>query len=82
MDKSNAADPETKNFTVTPAIKSMFISNDPVTKDDILFLAPHLNSQWRDTARALRYSDGQIDQFYEDFIRSGIKEVNNIKVLY
>ncbi|CAH1378312.1 hypothetical protein MTP99_019665 [Tenebrio molitor] len=63
------------DYTITHAIKTLFDSTVPVDRKHLLFLVPHINEEWRNTARILDYSDGQISQFYEDYIRSGIKEV-------
>jgi len=64
-----------KDFVVTDAIRTLFTSTLPVTKENISFISAHVNEQWRETARTLHYSPGQISQFYENHSRSGLKEV-------
>lgn len=75
---NNPEKPREKPQVVTPAIQKLFSSQIPVTRDHIVIVAPHLNEDWRNTARKLSFSEGQISQFFEDFNRSGIKEVNPI----
>jgi len=44
--------------------------------DDIIIIKTHVGHGWRDVARRLSYSDGQIDQFEENYTHKGIDEVN------
>ncbi|XP_044256597.1 protein immune deficiency [Tribolium madens] len=67
--------PQKKDYIVTEPIRRLFDSGVPVDRKALIFLSPHINEHWRTMARALDFSDGQISQFYEDYIRSGIKEV-------
>ncbi|EFA11587.1 protein immune deficiency [Tribolium castaneum] len=64
-----------QHYIVTEAIRGLFHSDVPVDRKDLIFLSPHINEHWRTMARALDFSDGQVSQFYEDYIRSGVKEV-------
>lgn len=57
------------------AIRTLKKSQTPVQRDDLLFIATHMNESWKDTIRQLNYSEGQIDQFYLDHIQLGLKEV-------
>ncbi|XP_070525642.1 immune deficiency isoform X2 [Cardiocondyla obscurior] len=43
--------------------------------DDMLVIKTHVGHGWRDIARRLSYSDGQIDQFEENYRHKGIDEV-------
>lgn len=44
--------------------------------DDMLIIKTHVGHGWRDVARRLSYSDGQVDQFEENYRHKGIDEVN------
>lgn len=59
----------------TDAIKTLKKSNTPVQRDDLLFIATHMNESWKDTFRQLNYSEGQIEQFYLDYKEISTKEV-------
>ncbi|KAG5872860.1 hypothetical protein JTB14_002913 [Gonioctena quinquepunctata] len=59
----------------TPAIKSMKLSSDHLTREDMLFVSTHMDSTWKDVAREMKYSEGEISQFICDHQHSGIKEV-------
>ncbi|CAH1955527.1 unnamed protein product [Acanthoscelides obtectus] len=56
-------------------IRNLFSSQEPVSRDDILFVSTHVNGTWQDVGRALDYSEGQIEQFVLDHNTYGIKEV-------
>ncbi|XP_012537876.1 protein immune deficiency isoform X2 [Monomorium pharaonis] len=43
--------------------------------DEMLVIKTHVGHGWRDVARRLSYSDGQIDQFEENYRHKGIDEV-------
>ncbi|XP_054009111.1 protein immune deficiency-like isoform X1 [Hylaeus anthracinus] len=46
-----------------------------ITLDDIFIIKTHIGRGWRDVARRLLYSDGQIEQFEENYRFRGISEV-------
>lgn len=64
-----------EDFVITEAIQNMFANSSPVNKQHIGLLSTHMGEGWRDTARALDYSDGQISQIYISNIHTGLKEV-------
>ncbi|KAJ8983329.1 hypothetical protein NQ317_010868 [Molorchus minor] len=64
-----------KDIIETKAIKSLRESRDPLTREDLLFVATHMDENWQDVARILNYSDGQIQQFNIDHRHYGMKEV-------
>lgn len=59
----------------TNAIKILRNNSNPLTEQDLLFVAAHIDERWRDIGRALNYSDGQIEQFFINNNNYGIKEV-------
>lgn len=59
----------------TDAIQSLKKNQTPVQREDLLFIATHMNESWKDTIRQLDYSEGQIEQFYLDHNQLGLKEV-------
>ncbi|XP_076235306.1 death domain-containing immune deficiency protein [Calliopsis andreniformis] len=48
---------------------------DEITLRDIFIIKTHIGHGWRDVARRLLYSDGQIEQFEENYRFRGISEV-------
>lgn len=70
--------PETKPrkvFTVTQDMKTMSKSNIPLDHDAMDIISTHMEANWKDLARKLGFSDGQIHQFVEDHYIRGLKEV-------
>ncbi|CAG9816554.1 unnamed protein product [Phaedon cochleariae] len=59
----------------TAAIRSLKMNAKLLTRDDLLFVASHIDSSWKDVARDLHFSEGQISQFISDHHQSGTKEV-------
>lgn len=72
---SDRSEKSRKNIKETDAIKALKLSSSKLTRDDLIFIATHMNESWRDAIRELDYSDGQIEQGYADYHDSGIKEV-------
>ncbi|XP_044765320.1 protein immune deficiency [Coccinella septempunctata] len=64
-----------KDVPKTEKITLLLNSEERVTEKDIQFLSAHIDATWMETARKLDYSEGQISQFYCDFINIGLKEV-------
>lgn len=64
------------DITKTPQIDKLMGDNNPITREIMLFVSTHVGEGWRDIGRELDYSDGQIEQLYEENINKGIKEVN------
>ncbi|XP_071444247.1 protein immune deficiency [Hetaerina americana] len=58
----------------TAEIKELLSCKDVVTKEEILWLSSHVGKRWRDVGTLLGYDCGQLDQFEEDYGRSGIKQ--------
>ncbi|KAL2741966.1 protein immune deficiency [Vespula maculifrons] len=48
---------------------------DEITFEDMFLIKTHLGHGWKDVARRLFYSDGQIEQFEENYRDNGIDEV-------
>lgn len=64
------------------AIKPMPISirdlsecQEEISQKDMLLIKEHLGSGWRDVAKKLNYSDGQLEQFQENFSSRGLDEI-------
>ncbi|KAJ8947136.1 hypothetical protein NQ318_002497 [Aromia moschata] len=53
----------------------MLLNPIPLTRDDLLFVATHMDERWQDIARALNFSEGQIQQFIIDHKHYRLKEV-------
>lgn len=53
----------------------MMHSAEPLQHRHMDLVATHLGEGWRDIIRLLGFSDGQIEQMYEDHYARGIKEV-------
>ncbi|XP_033328246.2 death domain-containing immune deficiency protein isoform X1 [Megalopta genalis] len=56
-------------------VKCLCQCTDEITLEDILVVKTHIGHGWRDVARKLSYSDGQIEQFEENYSFKGISEV-------
>lgn len=78
--KSNA-DPSEETCSKTKfrhmpmAVECLSVSTDRVTMDDVFVVKTYIGHGWRDVARKLSYSDGQIEQFEENYRFRGISEV-------
>jgi len=57
-------------------VEELSTCDEELTLDDIFVVKTHVGRGWRDVARGLSYSDGQIDQFEENYRDNGIDEVN------
>ncbi|XP_059614350.1 protein immune deficiency [Phlebotomus argentipes] len=62
-------------YRKTPSIDAMMKSQEKLEHEHIEIIATHLGEDWRNVARDLGYSQGQIDQLMEDNHISGVKEV-------
>lgn len=65
----------TRDVPKTKAISELLDSKAQTTQEHISTIATHIAEGWKDTIRSLNYSEGQIDQFYEEHIKLGVKEV-------
>lgn len=59
----------------TEAVNALKKSQTPLNRDDLLFVAEHMNESWKDTMRELNFSEGQIEQCVLDHHHMGTKEV-------
>ncbi|XP_017783673.1 PREDICTED: uncharacterized protein LOC108567606 [Nicrophorus vespilloides] len=64
----------TENIMKTDKIMQLFESRIPVEREHIMYVATHIGSNWKGVGKHLNYSDGQIEQFYEDNKEIGVKE--------
>lgn len=62
-------------------VKCLCASTDEITLNDIFIIKTYIGHGWKDVARKLLYSDGQIEQFEENYRFRGISEVNMITIL-
>ncbi|XP_015584805.1 receptor-interacting serine/threonine-protein kinase 1 [Cephus cinctus] len=78
-----------KNTTVTPksstmkaktkpmpeSVEELSMCKEQINLDDMFLIKTHIGHGWRDVARRLGYSEGQIDQFEENHMVKGIDQV-------
>lgn len=57
-------------------VERLCACTDEITLQDIFVVKTHIGHGWRDVARRLLYSDGQIEQFEENYRFRGISEVS------
>lgn len=73
----------TKNIRQMPAeLERLRTCTDEINLDDIFIIKTYIGHGWKDVARKLLYSDGQIEQFEENYKFRGISEVNLIPIYY
>lgn len=72
---NNKSEKPLKKVKETCAIRELKKCQTLLVRDDLLFIATHMNELWKDTIRELHYSDGQIEQFVIDHHLLGTKEV-------
>ncbi|XP_011872257.1 PREDICTED: uncharacterized protein LOC105564477 [Vollenhovia emeryi] len=76
---NNAAQPEAaskpKYRPMPDNVEELSTCEEELGFDDMLTIKTHIGHGWRDIARRLSYSDGQIDQFEENYRHKGIDEV-------
>lgn len=76
---NNAAQSETaskpKYRPMPENVEEMSTCEEELGYDDMFIIKTHVGHGWRDVARRLSYSDGQIDQFEENYRHKGIDEV-------
>ncbi|XP_050589688.1 protein immune deficiency isoform X1 [Bombus affinis] len=66
----------TKNIRQMPAeVERLRTCTDEINLDDIFIIKTYIGHGWKDVARKLLYSDGQIEQFEENYKFRGISEV-------
>lgn len=65
---------------MTEAVEKLMLSKKPITKEIMMFVSQHTGEGWRNFARTLDYSDGQIEQFHQDYRYNGIKEVSRFQI--
>lgn len=56
-------------------VERLSVCTEEITMEDIFLVKTHLGHGWRDIARKLSYSDGQIEQFEENYRQRGVDEV-------
>ncbi|KAL2722547.1 protein immune deficiency [Vespula squamosa] len=56
-------------------VESLTRCYDEITFEDMFLIKTHIGHGWKDVARRLFYSDGQIEQFEENYRDEGIDEV-------
>ncbi|XP_012222076.1 protein immune deficiency isoform X2 [Linepithema humile] len=56
-------------------VEELSTCEEELAFDDMLIIKTHVGHGWRDVARRLSYSDGQIEQFEENYRHKGIDEV-------
>ena len=72
-----------KKIRQMPAeVERLCVCTDEITLDDIFTIKTYIGHGWRDVARKLLYSEGQIEQFEENYKFRGISEVNLITIFF
>ncbi|KAK1116625.1 hypothetical protein K0M31_018244 [Melipona bicolor] len=65
-----------KKIRQMPAeVERLSVCTDEITLDDIFTVKTYIGHGWKDVARKLSYSEGQIEQFEENYKFRGISEV-------
>lgn len=63
-------------FVVTKEITALFESKQRVNRDDLSFLARHIDEKWKDVGKALELSNGELSAFEHDYKEDGVTEVS------
>lgn len=72
-----------KKIRQMPAeVERLCVCTDEITLDDIFTIKTYIGHGWKDVARKLLYSEGQIEQFEENYKFRGISEVNLITISF
>ncbi|XP_011500701.1 PREDICTED: uncharacterized protein LOC105364473 [Ceratosolen solmsi marchali] len=66
---------EKESKQMLPNIETLSKSTVEITKEDIFLIKTHIGSGWKEFAKRIGFSKGQIEQFLEDFKHKGISEV-------
>lgn len=64
-----------KRGMVTDEIRALFRNNRRVCRDDLIFVAQHIDDKWKKVGKALEHSDGELSAFEHDYERDGLTEV-------
>ncbi|XP_012276037.1 receptor-interacting serine/threonine-protein kinase 1 [Orussus abietinus] len=64
-----------KEKKMTEDVKALSMCKKEITMDDMFLIKTHIGHGWRDVARKLGYSEGQMDQFKENYGEYGINQV-------
>ncbi|XP_076166902.1 death domain-containing immune deficiency protein isoform X2 [Ptiloglossa arizonensis] len=59
-------------------VERLCTCREEITLDDIFIIKSYIGHGWKDVARKLLYSDGQIEQFEENYMSRGISNLSNI----
>ncbi|XP_015184556.1 PREDICTED: uncharacterized protein LOC107070659 [Polistes dominula] len=73
MDTTNCSKP--KSRLMPENVESLTRCEDEITFDDMFIIKTHIGHGWKDVARRLSYSDGQIEQFEENYRHKGVDEI-------
>lgn len=57
-------------------VEELSACEEELAFEDMITIKTHIGHGWRDVAKRLSYSDGQVEQFEENYKQSGIDEVN------
>ncbi|XP_077265605.1 death domain-containing immune deficiency protein [Temnothorax americanus] len=76
---NDAAQSETTSKTklrpMSEDVQELSTCKEELGLDDMFIIKTHVGHGWRDIARKLSYSDGQIDQFEENYSHKGVNEI-------
>lgn len=65
----------TSQFVVTKEILDVFENKQPVNRNDLSFVAQHIDDKWKYVGKALGNSDGVLHAFEHDYKQDGLREV-------
>jgi hypothetical protein len=66
---------EEESKQMLPHIEALCKSTEEITKEDIFLIKTHIGKGWKELAKRIGYSKGQIEQFLENYKHKGISEV-------
>ncbi|XP_012252852.2 protein immune deficiency [Athalia rosae] len=64
-----------KAKSMPPPVEALSSSKEIISIDDMFLIKTHIGYGWRDLARSLGYSEGQIEQFEENHKIKGVDQV-------
>lgn len=61
---------------ITEEVNALFLRKDRVHRNDLVFVAQHIDEKWKHVGKALEYSDGELIAFEHDYEKDGLNEVS------
>lgn len=73
--KPESTSTKSKIKSMPAAVEELSACKEEISMDDMFVIKTHIGYGWRDVARQLGYSEGQIEQFEENYKDKGIDQV-------